>query len=161
MDIGTRALKFYEFVERAVVIVLLGLLTLVVLWGTWSLGRELLWRMVLRVSGGLQVDREWSVGLLDQFNVMRDVFGAFLLILIGLELMKTIVMYLSDHVLHVEVVLTVAIIAVARHAIELDLSHADPLTMVGMGAMVLALAVGLYLFQKAAPGIGDVKAPKE
>jgi uncharacterized membrane protein (DUF373 family) len=149
MNAGTGALKFYEFVERAVVLVLLGLLTLVVLWGTWGLGSELIWRLLARVSGGARLDRSWSVGLLDQFNILRDVFGAFLLILIGLELMKTIVMYLDEHVLHVEVVLTVAIIAVARHAIELDLGHANPLTMVGMGVMVLALAIGLYIFQKS------------
>ncbi len=39
--------------------------------------------------------------------LLREVFTGFLMILIGLELMKTIVMYLDKHVVHVEVVLSV------------------------------------------------------
>ena len=150
MSAGPIALKLYSYVERAVVLVLLVMLTLVVLWATWGLSFELVTRLLQRLSGGPGVDREWSTALLEQFNMLRDVFGAFLLILIGLELMKTVVMYLDEHVLHVEVVLTVAIIALARHAIDLDIEHANPVTLMGMGVMIFALALGSYYFQKAA-----------
>jgi uncharacterized membrane protein (DUF373 family) len=144
------ALRFYAVIERIVVLTLLALLTLIVLWGTGGLAVEIVQRLMARILGGQAVDREWSEALLSQFNIMRDVFGAFLLILIGLELMKTIVMYVDDNVLHVEVVLTVAVIAVARHAIELDLGHVEPMTLVGMGVMILSLALALYFFPRSA-----------
>jgi uncharacterized membrane protein (DUF373 family) len=83
--------------------------------------------------------------------LLHDVFTGFLMILIGLELIKTIVMYLDDHVVHVEVVLSVAMIAIARHVIEIDLAHAPPMSLIGTGCVILALAVGYYYFKKAGP----------
>ena len=84
-----------------------------------------------------------------QIDVMHDVFAQFLLILIGIELMKTIMMYLDEHVIHVEVVLTVAIIAIARHAIDINYRDANPLNILATGVVVLALTLGYYLFKKA------------
>jgi uncharacterized membrane protein (DUF373 family) len=81
--------------------------------------------------------------------LLHDVFTGFLMILIGLELIKTIVMYLDDHLVHVEVVLSVAIIAIARHVIEMDLNTASPLSLVGTGVVIFALAAGYYYFKKA------------
>ena len=43
-----------------------------------------------------------------------DVFGLFLLVLIGIELFETMEIYIKENVVHIEVVLTVALIAVAR-----------------------------------------------
>ena len=80
---------------------------------------------------------------------MHEVFTGFLMILIGLELMKTIVMYLDEHVIHVEVVMSVAMIAIARHAIDVDYKTAPPLAMVGIGVVIISLAVGYYCFKKA------------
>jgi len=86
------------------------------------------------------------------------VFGSFLLILIGLELMKTVVMYLERHELHVEVVFTVAMIAIARHAIDLNLTETSPLLLIGMAALIVGLSLGYYFFRKSsgiAPGSGS------
>ena len=76
-------------------------------------------------------------------------FAGFLMILIGLELMKTIVMYLDEHIIHVEVVLSVAMIAIARHAIDVDYKTAPPLSMIATGVIIIALAAGYYFFKKA------------
>jgi hypothetical protein len=82
-------------------------------------------------------------------QLLHEVFGSFLLILIGLELMKTVVMYLDRHELHVEVVFTVAMIAIARHAIDLNLAQTPPLLLVGMAALIEGLSLGYYIFQKS------------
>ena len=81
--------------------------------------------------------------------LLHDVFAGFLMLLIGLELMKTIVMYLEEHIIHVEVVLSVAMIAIARHAIDVDYKVVPPLAMIGMGSIIIALAVGYFFFKKA------------
>jgi len=48
------------------------------------------------------------------------VLGAFLLVLIGVELLDTIKAYFHENAIHVEIVMLLAIIAVARKVILLD-----------------------------------------
>ncbi len=76
--------------------------------------------------------------------LLHEVFAGFLMILIGLELMKSIVMYMDEHVIHVEVAHSVAIFAIARHAIYVDFNNVPPLAMIGIGAIIVALAIGYY-----------------
>ena len=81
--------------------------------------------------------------------LLHEVFSGFLMILIGLELMKTVVMYFDKRLVQVEVVLSVAMIAIARHVIDADLMHSPPLSLIGTGIIVMALALGYYYFKKA------------
>ena len=75
------------------------------------------------------------------------IFGFFFIILIGFELVETIEMYFKDNVIHAEVVLLVAVIAVARKVILLDLEKYDPLAIIGLGLIILSLG-GCYWFIK-------------
>jgi len=54
-------------------------------------------------------------------NQLMDLFGIFMLVLIGIELLDTIKVYLKENVMHVEVVVLVAIIAVARKVVVLKI----------------------------------------
>jgi len=72
-----------------------------------------------------------------------------MMILIGLELIETIKMYLVEEMVHVEVILLVAIIAVARKVIILDVKSAAPLTLIGIAAIILALSIGYYWLKRA------------
>jgi len=153
------ALKAYRYFERAVILVLLVLLMVVILWATVAFSFDIIKAVALRVFGGIRVAQYVTQeDIVSRMGILHDVFGGFLLILIGIELMKTVVMYLDEHVLHVEVVYTVAMIAVARHAIDLNLKNVQSSSMLGLGVLILALAVGYYLFKKtlqsdAAPGV--------
>ncbi|CAA6827547.1 MAG: Unknown protein [uncultured Thiotrichaceae bacterium] len=75
------------------------------------------------------------------------IFGFFFIILIGFELIETIEMYFKENIIHAEVVLLVAVIAVARKVILLDLEKYDPLAIIGLGIIILALG-GCYWFIK-------------
>lgn len=77
-----------------------------------------------------------------------SVLGLFLLVLIGLELLETIRSYVKDHRVHVEVIMLVAIIAVARKIILLD-SEEDTVVLFGIGFVILALSGGYYLIKKS------------
>jgi uncharacterized membrane protein (DUF373 family) len=77
-----------------------------------------------------------------------EIFGFFLMILIGLELLESIRTYLADNLLHVEVVFLVAMIAIARKVIILEVNHLDPLVLVGIATIILALALGYYYVKK-------------
>ncbi len=78
-------------------------------------------------------------------NQFLDLFGYILLVLIGVELLDTIRAYLSEHVVHVEVVLEVALIAVARKIIIMELKEIPSATLFGIAALVAALATAFYL----------------
>jgi uncharacterized membrane protein (DUF373 family) len=75
------------------------------------------------------------------------IFGFFFIILIGFELIETIEMYFKDNIIHAEVDLLVAVLAVARKVILLDLEKYDPLAIIGLGIIILALG-GCYWFIK-------------
>jgi|SRR5436190_2006783 len=148
-----RILGINQKFEHAVVTVLLGALMVVVTIGTLGLLVMIVVSLIERAETMEISDMKFTMPLL------HEVFTGFLMILIGLELIKTIVMYLDDHLIHVEVVLSVAMIAIARHVIDMDLNTAPPLSLIGTGAVILALAVGNYYFKKA--GAWELQAEKK
>ena len=77
-----------------------------------------------------------------------DTFGLFLMVLIGLELMATMHMYLSDHTIHAEMMLLVALTAVTRKVVILDTVKTVPLLVFGLGFLILALSGSFYLVRK-------------
>jgi uncharacterized membrane protein (DUF373 family) len=81
------------------------------------------------------------------------VLGAFLLVLIGVELLDTIKAYFHENTIHVEIVVLLAIIAVARKVILLDPTGMSGnefgFELMGIGVIVVGLAGGYYLIKKA------------
>jgi uncharacterized membrane protein (DUF373 family) len=130
--------------ERLMALVLLILLGLVVGYVTLELAFRVIRYMVVIAPETFGV-----IGRAELTHLIHDAFGTFLLVLIGLELMQTIALYLKDDVLHAEIVLLVAIIAVARHAIDVDFATADPMRLAGMGLLIAGLAGAHFLFKRA------------
>ncbi len=81
-------------------------------------------------------------------NHLHTIFGGFLSVLIGVELLHTIKMYLREDVVHVEIVLLVALIGISRHVIDLDIEHLQPLQLVGISSLILVLSVGYFFIKK-------------
>jgi uncharacterized membrane protein (DUF373 family) len=133
-------LKGYQYFEQFIVLALLALLMIVMLYATVAF---------LIMIGVQMVEKLRTPEYHITLPLLHEVFAGFLMILIGLELMKTIVMYLDEHVIHVEIVFSVAIIAIARHTIDVDFNHVPPLAMIGIGAIIIALAIGYFYFKKA------------
>jgi uncharacterized membrane protein (DUF373 family) len=80
---------------------------------------------------------------------LMDLFGVFMLVLIGIELLDTIKVYLKENIVHVEVIVLVAIIAVARKVVVLKIEEIEGLTIMGIGVIIVALAVAYYFIKKA------------
>jgi uncharacterized membrane protein (DUF373 family) len=91
-------------------------------------------------------------GLLETHELIA-VLGAFLLVLIGVELLDTIKAYFRENTIHVEIVVLLAIIAVARKVILLDPAEMSGnefgFELMGIGVIVVGLAGGYYLIKKA------------
>ncbi len=82
-------------------------------------------------------------------NHLMELLGVFMLVLIGIELLDTIKVYLKEKVMHVEVVVLVAIIAVARKVVVLKIEDIDGLKIIGVAFIIVALAVAYYLIKKS------------
>jgi len=80
---------------------------------------------------------------------LLNVFGFFLLVVIGIELLDTLKAYLRENVIHVEIVILVAVIAIARKVIIIDPEFADGAFMAGMGVIIIGLGIAYYLIKKA------------
>lgn len=83
---------------------------------------------------------------------LLELFGLFMLVLIGIELLETIMKtYITQGQPHYEVVLSVAIIAIARKVIILDLKEIGSLTLVGIACIIVALTAGYFLMKRGRP----------
>jgi uncharacterized membrane protein (DUF373 family) len=122
--------------EKGVTVTLVVLMALVVLLATIELG----WIIIKDVITP-------PVFLLE-ISELLDIFGLFLLVLIGVELLETIKAYIKENVVHIEVVLTVAMIAIARKVIILDVKELSPMTLLGIAAIILALAAAGHTFKR-------------
>ena len=79
---------------------------------------------------------------------IRDIlatFGAFMAVLIAIEVFLNIVGYLRDHALQLDIVLGTAYMAVLRKVIILDYEEVSPDYVYATAALALALAVGYWL----------------
>jgi len=84
-------------------------------------------------------------------RMMHEVFGGFLIIVLGVELIGSIRTYFQDHLIKTDVVFQVAIIAVSRHVIQMDFDKANPLTLLGLGFLALTLTVGYFVYRRIGP----------
>jgi uncharacterized membrane protein (DUF373 family) len=80
---------------------------------------------------------------------LMDLFSLILILLIGLELIETVKTYLKDDAVHVELIVLVAIIAIARKVVVWDFSKYDHTYLYSLAAMVLALGVTYFLVKRA------------
>ena len=143
--IGKVFLTGIRVIERAVVLSLLGMMLLTIVLATVELGM-IMYQQILAPP----------FMLLDIENLL-EIFGFFLMVLIGLELFETIRIYLEENTVHVEVVMLVAIVAVSRKVIIIDYKTTEPMMNFSIAALVLALCTGYFLIKKMMqePGKGS------
>ncbi len=79
---------------------------------------------------------------------MLATFGAFMAILIAIEIFVNITVYLRDDVIHVKIVMATALMAIARKVIIMDVEELDPIYIFSIGAVVIAMSVGYWLVHK-------------
>ncbi len=119
-------------IQKVTVLALVGMLVVVVVLSTVHLGMligEEIWkppRFLIPVQG------------------LLDIFGYFLLVLIGVELLETVKAHLKKDAIHVRVVLEVALIAMARKVIIEEPNAVPSSTLFGIAALILALGIAFY-----------------
>lgn len=118
---------------RGAVRVLAVVMTLVIVWGAI----DVIWVLYQRILAP-------PVLILEITDILAT-FSAFMAVLIAIEIFINIVMYLKDNVIHVNLVLATALMAIARKVIVLDFSEISALYLFGIAAIVFALSTGYWL----------------
>jgi uncharacterized membrane protein (DUF373 family) len=93
-----------------------------------------------------------ALGFVDptQQEVFQTIFGMVLTVLIALEFNHSIVHGLQRRhgIVQVRTVVLIAILALVRKFIVVDAAHAEPMTILGLAASVLALGAVYWLIRE-------------
>lgn len=82
-------------------------------------------------------------------------FGAFMVVLIAIEIFQNIILYLRDDVIHVKIVLSTALMAIARKVIVLDYNELEPLYIFATGLVLVATGITYYYVHKIPDTVTD------
>ena len=111
--------------------------------------------MVLVIISGV-VDVAWTIYqrlaakpmfILTISDVLAT-FGAFMVVLIAIEIFQNIILYLRDDVIHVKIVISTALMAIARKVIILDYDTLEPMHIWATGIVLVATGITYYLIHK-------------
>ena len=91
-------------------------------------------------------------------TVFQTVFGMTFTVIIALEFKKSLLVVAErrDTVIQFRSVIMIALLAICRKVIILDLSEIDALHILAFGAVILALGVVYWLMRDSDQSIGDV-----
>ena len=138
-----RILSFYQRFEHVVVMFLSALIGVIVVAALWTLTLKILFGLIL--SGGLDPS---------DYSAFQAVFGMILTVIIALEFKKSLLVGAEggDTVVQIRSVVAIALLAICRKIIILDLTETDALHIVALAAAILALGLIYWLI-----GIRDRK----
>ena len=125
---------------RLAVRVLAVLMTLLILVGTVDVGWTLCDKLI----------QAKPMFVLDVSDILAT-FGAFMAVLIAIEIFLNITMYLRDDVIHVRIVMATAIMAIARKVIIMDFKQTESGFVWATAAVILAACAGYWLLCKCEP----------
>jgi uncharacterized membrane protein (DUF373 family) len=122
-------LDLVKKLERWITLVLVGMLAVVVVLATVELGVTIFKDIVSPPVLFPGIER------------LLDIFGKLLLVLIGIELLETMRAFAARGVVRVEIVLMVAIIALCRKVILIEIGRVTSAEMAGLSSLLAALAL--------------------
>lgn len=129
-------INFLHQIIRFAVRLLSVIMVLVIIWGIG----DVIYVLYQRLSSP-------PYFLLD-INDIFETFGAFMAVLIAIEIFINIRLYLGTNTLPVQLVVATALMAIARKVIVLDLDTISSDYIFGIAAVVLALGITYWLIRR-------------
>jgi uncharacterized membrane protein (DUF373 family) len=131
-----RLLSLYQRFEHVVIAILTALIAVIVVVAVWNLSLKILFGLVL--SGGLDPS---------DYSAFQAVFGMIFTVIIALEFKRSLLIIAERRhsVVQVRAVILIAMLAIVRKLIILDLSGTDALQLFGLAAAILSLGAVFWL----------------
>ncbi|MDB5603550.1 MAG: hypothetical protein JWP25_450 [Bradyrhizobium sp.] len=129
-------LSLYQRFEHIVVLFLTALIAVVIVAALWTLSLKILFGLVL--SGSLDPS---------DYSAFQAVFGMILTVIIALEFKKSLLVVAErrDTVVQIRSVVMIALLAICRKVIILDLTETDALHILAFAAAIFALGIVYWL----------------
>ena len=132
-------IKYLRNIIHFAVRILAILMTLVILWGVVDVGYVLYQKLF---------DEPF---LMLTISDILATFGAFMAVLIAIEIFVNINIYLREDVIHVKIVMATALMAIARKVIILDYSKISAEYVWATAGVVLAMSAAYWMVHKFGP----------
>jgi len=127
-----KKLSFYQKFEHAVILILSALIAILVVLAVWSL--------VLKIFASVLAS---SLDPTD-YSVFQAVFGMIFTVIIALEFERSLLVIADDRgVMQVRTVILIALLAIVRKLMIMDMSVADAQQLFALAAAILSLG-GVY-----------------
>jgi uncharacterized membrane protein (DUF373 family) len=133
-----RLLSLYQRFEHVVVTILTALIAIIVVVAVWNLSVKILFGLVL--SGSLDPS---------DYSIFQAVFGMIFTVIIALEFKKSLLVIAErrDNVVQIRSVVMIALLAICRKVIILDLRETDTSQVFALATAILALGVVYWLIR--------------
>ena len=129
-------LTFYERFEQVVILILTALIALVVVFAVWNLALKI-FHAILAPQGFDPTE----------YSVFQAIFGAIFTVIIALEFKRSllVVAQRQESIVQVRTVILIALLAIIRKLIILDLASTDAMQLFALAAAILALGAVYWL----------------
>ena len=132
-------LTFYERFEHVVILVLSGLISIVVALSVWNL--------VLKLVAGVVLSSGFDP---TDYSVFQALFGTILTVIIALEFNRSLLVVAERRhgVVQVRTVVLIALLAIVRKLMVIDLSAANANQLFALSAAILVLGCVFWLVRE-------------
>lgn len=130
------ALTVYQQFEHFVLMFLTALIALVIVAGVWNLTLNIFYTLIL-------TDRFDPT----DYAVFQTIFGMIFSVIIALEFKRSLLIVTErrESIVHVRAVILIAMLAVVRKLMIVDLANTEPLHLFALAAAILALGCVYWL----------------
>ncbi len=140
-----------HYFERFIVTILIATMVLGVAYATY-IGLEVIYKNIIigTLTGKTMEHAIVQTGL-------YRLYGSFLTILLGLELIHTVKVYFKENYIKIESILVISILALSRHIIQLHIEDIQPMLLVGLAALMGVLVAGYIMIRKNIHSLKDAE----
>ena len=131
-----KLLSIYERFEHAVILILTGLIAIIIMLAVWHL--------VLKVLAGIVASQAFDP---TDNTVFQALFGMIFTVIIALEFKRSLLVVAErrSSIVQVRTVVLIALLAIVRKFLILDMSATDALHLFALAAAILALGCVYWL----------------
>lgn len=137
IDVQSPLINFFQKIILWSVKILAFFMMLVILWSV----ADVVFLMIMKAQEPYL--------LITDMDEVLTIFGAFLVVLIAIEIFLNIILYLKKDMSHLKLVIATALMAIARKVIILDYDQIREWHMVGMGILILALGLAYWFISRS------------
>jgi uncharacterized membrane protein (DUF373 family) len=134
-----KLLSLYQRFEHIIIVILTAMISVIVVVAVWNLSLKIVFGLIL--PGSLDPS---------DYTIFQAVFGMIFTVIIALEFKKSLLVIAErrENVVQIRSVVMIALLAICRKVIILDVHDTDALQIFALAAAILSLGVVYWLIRE-------------